>query len=182
MKFSFVILATFFFFQNPQALAVPHESSTIAIAGPSQLATDAGERVARQGGNVVDVAVTTALTLSVTSPYYAALGGGGFSLVHINGKTEVLDFREVAPKKMGPESYKKMVSIWCAKDRQTAMTDAKARRKVEEATCNNPIESQYKLGQKLGVNGTPALILSNGELVPGYLPAKRLISILEKKD
>ncbi|MCK5521663.1 MAG: DsbC family protein [Thiomargarita sp.] len=82
---------------------------------------------------------------------------------------------------VGSESYKKMVSIWCAKDRQTAMTDAKARRKVEEATCNNPIESQYKLGQKLGINGTPALILSNGELVPGYLPAKRLISILEKK-
>jgi len=79
------------------------------------------------------------------------------------------------------DTYKKMVSVWCAKDRQTAMTDAKARRKVEEATCNNPIESQYKLGQKLGVNGTPALILSNGELVPGYLPAKRLISLLKEK-
>ncbi len=82
---------------------------------------------------------------------------------------------------VGSDTYKKMVSIWCAKDRQTAMTDAKARRKIEEATCNNPIESQYQLGQKIGVTGTPALVLSNGELVPGYLPAKRLISILEQK-
>ncbi len=82
---------------------------------------------------------------------------------------------------VGSDTYKKMVSIWCAKDRQTAMTDAKARRKIEEATCNNPIESQYQLGQKIGITGTPALFLSNGELVPGYLPAKKLISILEKK-
>jgi thiol:disulfide interchange protein DsbC len=82
---------------------------------------------------------------------------------------------------VGSETYKKMVSVWCAKDRQAAMTDAKARRKVEKATCNNPIDSQYQLGQKLGVNGTPALILSNGELVPGYLPAKRLISLLKEK-
>ncbi len=81
---------------------------------------------------------------------------------------------------VGSPTYKKMVSVWCAEDQQKAMTDVKARRKVKEANCNNPIEDQYKLGQELGVTGTPALVLSNGELVPGYLPAKRLIARLEK--
>ncbi len=81
---------------------------------------------------------------------------------------------------VGSKTYKKMASVWCAEDKQKAMTDAKARRKVTEAKCNNPIEDQYKLGQELGVSGTPALVLSNGELVPGYMPADRLISRLEK--
>jgi len=81
---------------------------------------------------------------------------------------------------IGSGTYKEMVSVWCAEDQQQAMTDAKARRKVKPAKCNNPIASQYELGQKIGVNGTPALVLSNGELVPGYLPAKKLIALLEQ--
>lgn len=97
------ILALTFSFS---AGAVPLETSQIAIAGPSQIATDIGEQVALAGGNVVDTAVATALALSVTSPYYAAFGGGGFAVVAIDKKLEVLDFREVAPKKMGPDSYK----------------------------------------------------------------------------
>ena len=81
---------------------------------------------------------------------------------------------------IGSKTYHKMVSVWCAEDQQKAMTDAKARLKVKEAKCNNPVERQYKLGQELGVSGTPALVLSNGELVPGYMPADKLISRLEK--
>ncbi|RKZ41053.1 MAG: hypothetical protein DRQ49_06340 [Gammaproteobacteria bacterium] len=81
---------------------------------------------------------------------------------------------------IGSGTYKKMESVWCAEDQQKAMTDAKARRSVKPAKCNNPIASQYELGQKIGINGTPALVLSNGELVPGYLPTKRLIALLEQ--
>jgi thiol:disulfide interchange protein DsbC len=76
-------------------------------------------------------------------------------------------------------TYNKMVSVWCAKDQQQAMTDAKARVAIEEATCNNSIKAQYELGQSIGITGTPALVLSNGELIPGYRPAKQLISLLK---
>lgn len=34
--------------------------------------------------------------------------------------------------------------------------------------------------KKMGVRGTPALLLSNGDLLPGYVPPKRLVSLLEK--
>ncbi len=78
-------------------------------------------------------------------------------------------------------TYKTMVSVWCAADRQQAMTDAKARIKVKSAKCKNPVKDQLELGQSIGITGTPAMVLSDGELVPGYMPAKNLISLLEKK-
>ncbi|MBE9563149.1 MAG: DsbC family protein [Proteobacteria bacterium] len=82
---------------------------------------------------------------------------------------------------VGSGTYNDMVSVWCAKDRQQAMTDVKAGKEIKKAECNNPVADQYNLGQSIGISGTPALILSDGELVPGYLPAKKLIGYLEQK-
>jgi thiol:disulfide interchange protein DsbC len=82
---------------------------------------------------------------------------------------------------LNSNTYKKMQSVWCAEDKQQAMTDAKARREIKEAKCENTIAQQYELGQSIGVTGTPALVLSDGELVPGYVPAKQLISFLRQK-
>ncbi len=79
------------------------------------------------------------------------------------------------------KTYQTMVSVWCAKDRQAALTEAKARRKVEEASCDNPVAKQLELGQRIGVTGTPALVMEDGELVPGYVPAERLIMFLTQK-
>jgi len=40
--------------------------------------------------------------------------------------------------------------------------------------CENPVIAHYTLGQEIGVNGTPAIVLDSGELWPGYLPANEL--------
>jgi gamma-glutamyltranspeptidase/glutathione hydrolase len=53
----------------------------VAIASVSQLAADAGARVAREGGNAVDAAVATTLVAGVTSPAMTSLGGGGFATI-----------------------------------------------------------------------------------------------------
>ncbi|MDM8567672.1 thioredoxin fold domain-containing protein [Candidatus Halobeggiatoa sp. HSG11] len=82
---------------------------------------------------------------------------------------------------VGSGTYNEMVSVWCAKDKQKAMTDAKAGQEIDKAECNNPVADQYKLGQRIGISGTPAIVLSDGELVPGYLPAARLINYLDQK-
>ena len=76
-------------------------------------------------------------------------------------------------------SYQKAVSVWCSKDQQTSMTKAKAGENVPEANCDNPIESQFLIGQRLGVTGTPALFLDDGTLVQGYRPAKELATMLD---
>lgn len=40
--------------------------------------------------------------------------------------------------------------------------------------CAAPIESQFKLGHQVGVRGTPAIVVEDGRLFPGYLPADAL--------
>jgi thiol:disulfide interchange protein DsbC len=82
---------------------------------------------------------------------------------------------------LGSETYNKMVSVWCAKDPQQAITDAKARRHVPTQTCDNPVRKEYELGKSIGISGTPALVLSDGELVPGYVPAAKLVEYLQQK-
>ena len=63
-------------------------------------------------------------------------------------------------------------SVWCAKDRQKAMDLAKARKEVPKVSCaSNPIAREYALGQSIGIQGTPAVILGNGQMIPGDQPA-----------
>lgn len=91
----------------PRAEAIPAEGHQMMIAAPSPYAVQVGKEVIGLGGNVADVAVAVGLTLAVTSPYYAALGGGGFALVKMGKEVKVLDFREVAPQATGPDFYLK---------------------------------------------------------------------------
>jgi thiol:disulfide interchange protein DsbC len=81
----------------------------------------------------------------------------------------------------GSESYKKAVNVWCAKDRQQAMTDAKAGKEVAAQTCKNPVEEHLELADVMGISGTPALILPDGELLPGYVPADRLRAMIDEQ-
>jgi thiol:disulfide interchange protein DsbC len=64
----------------------------------------------------------------------------------------------------------KLVSAWCAKDRQAAISKLKKLENIPNATCDNPVAAHFELGGRLGVNATPALLLPNGALVLGALP------------
>ncbi|MGV8843496.1 MAG: DsbC family protein [Pseudomonas sp.] len=78
---------------------------------------------------------------------------------------------------VGSHGYNGLVSVWCAKDQQAAMTQAKSRKELPAGTCDNPVAQQYQLGQLLGVNGTPAIILADGQMIPGYRPAAELAKL-----
>lgn len=80
---------------------------------------------------------------------------------------------------IGSASYEKFVSVWCADDQQTALTEAKAGAEPEPRQCDNPIAEQYQLGIALGVTGTPAIMTSDGQLIPGYVPPATLRERLE---
>nr|WP_315853235.1 bifunctional protein-disulfide isomerase/oxidoreductase DsbC [Alteromonas oceanisediminis] len=75
---------------------------------------------------------------------------------------------------LNSEGYQDMVSVWCAENPQKAMTDAKLGDSVTPAKCANQVAEQYRFGQKIGVTGTPNIIMPNGTVVPGYQPAKML--------
>lgn len=80
----------------------------------------------------------------------------------------------------GAADMKKTISVWCAEDRQDALDTAKAGGEVEDKTCDNPIKQHLQLARELGVRGTPAIILETGELLPGYVPADKLVAEIRK--
>ncbi len=82
---------------------------------------------------------------------------------------------------IGSKAYDKAVTAWCSKDRKQALTDLKNGKKLPEKHCKNPVADEYRLGQMLGVNGTPYMVLENGEAIPGYIPPKRLAKYLSQK-
>ncbi len=79
---------------------------------------------------------------------------------------------------VGSDSYRKIVSAWCAEDRRTALTDLKAGRTIPSKSCANPVAAQFDLGRQVGITGTPAIITEDGRLYPGYMPAAQLAATL----
>lgn len=83
-------------------------------------------------------------------------------------------------EQLHPTAQAQMEKIWCAKDRVKALDDYKKKRIIPDSPkCDNPVAEQVKIARKLGVNGTPAIFLENGEQIAGYLPADSLIKRIE---
>ena len=76
------------------------------------------------------------------------------------------------------ETHYKMISTWCADDPKAMLTSAKRGGAVPELVCDNPIARHYQLGREVGVTGTPALVLEDGTILPGYVPADTLAGYL----
>ncbi|SEL98932.1 DsbC family protein [Halomonas caseinilytica] len=84
---------------------------------------------------------------------------------------------------MDSPGARELQEVWCADNSSEALSAAFRDESLEsDATCDNPVEEQYHLGLELGVQGTPAIILPDGRLVPGYVPAERLAAMLGLKD
>ncbi len=79
----------------------------------------------------------------------------------------------------GSDSYNKAVSVWCADDRNAALTAAKKDKSVPTKICDNPIDKHMKLAEDFDVKGTPMIVTERGNILPGYLPAKQLVEALE---
>lgn len=78
------------------------------------------------------------------------------------------------------ESFYKAERVWCAADRHAALTNAKKTGNITgNKDCKNPVLDEYNIGMAIGVRGTPALVLDDGELFPGYQPPDRLAQILD---
>ena len=77
------------------------------------------------------------------------------------------------------EGFKELRSVWCSEDAAKALTTAKSGSNVAYRLCDNPIEAQFDFGRQVGVTGTPAIILSNGTMIPGYQPPEQLEQLLK---
>ncbi len=95
-----------------------------------------------------------------------------------------IEVRYVFWPRSGPhtDSWLKAEKVWCSKDRNTALTLAKAGNPVEGEVCEEtPLIEHYKLGREVGLRGTPAIVTEHGRLISGYLPAPQLAAELERE-
>lgn len=76
------------------------------------------------------------------------------------------------------ETYRRAVAVWCATDQKKAISTAKAGGQLEMKNCKNPVEQHQQLGQEVGVQGTPTIVVDDGRIVPGYAPAAEIIAAL----
>lgn len=75
--------------------------------------------------------------------------------------------------------YNDLMNVWCAKDQQEALTEAKSGSNTTAVKgCSALVAEHYQLGQSFGVTGTPAIILEDGTMIPGYQPAAALSAAL----
>ncbi len=90
---------------------------------------------------------------------------------------EGIEVRYLLYPRNGPasKSWSTSEDVWCAKDRNEALTAAKQDRGFETSKCDASIVgSHYVLGRDVGLSGTPAIVLEDGTLIGGYVPPAQL--------
>ena len=77
-------------------------------------------------------------------------------------------------------SWTKAEQVWCSTDRNDALTRAKLGQDLTAKPCNNnPVARSYALGQDFALDGTPAIVLADGEMIPGYAPPDVLLKQIQ---
>lgn len=85
---------------------VPVTAKNGIVVTEQHLASEAGLKILKEGGNAVDAAVAVGYALAVTHPCCGNLGGGGFMLIHqAKGKDTFINFREKAPGRATSKMY-----------------------------------------------------------------------------
>ncbi len=77
---------------------------------------------------------------------------------------------------LGSESWQKAQDVWCAKDRNAALTSAKRGDLLPHRECDaSAVATGYRLGEAFRLDGTPMIISAEGYQIGGYLtPAEML--------
>ncbi|MTD37180.1 bifunctional protein-disulfide isomerase/oxidoreductase DsbC [Erwinia sp. CPCC 100877] len=90
--------------------------------------------------------------------------------------------RYLAFPRQGPQSQaeRDMKSIWCTSDPRKAFNGAMKGEKTAAASCDIDLTRHYTLGVQFGVQGTPAMVLSDGSLISGYQGPKELKAFLDQ--
>ncbi len=90
-----------------------------------------------------------------------------------------VEVRYVAFPRQGLDSPgdQQLQAVWCSKDRKGSLEKLMSNKDVEAPKCANPVSKQFALGQSIGVSGTPAIVLADGQVIPGYQPAAQVAKL-----
>ena len=83
-----------------------HAKNKGLVVSAHPLASEAGAKMMKMGGNAYDAVIATQIALAVVYPQAGNIGGGGFLVgVKNNGEKFTIDFRETAPEKASKDMY-----------------------------------------------------------------------------
>ncbi|WNL39403.1 DsbC family protein [Halomonas sp. PAMB 3232] len=140
-------------------------------------AVPASERFVYRG--VDEPRATVVVFTDPTCPYCERLHE---SVPELNERGIAVHYLAFPRAGMDSDAARTLERAWCSDNRSEAMTRAQSRESVSGEICDNPVADQYQLGMQLGVTGTPAIILPDGQLVPGFVPPDRLVGMLGLDD
>ncbi len=96
-----------------------------------------------------------------------------------------ISVRYAAFPRSGPNTptWETMEAVWCSQDRNEALTRAKLGEAVvgPQGCATTIVHSDYRLGEQMGVQGTPMIVLEDGGAIGGYMPPEQLIQALEQR-
>lgn len=83
---------------------------------------------------------------------------------------------------LNSKAEKDMQSIWCTGNRKQSFDAAMRGDDISPASCKTDISKHFQLGVQFGVSGTPAIVLENGMMIPGYQPPKEMAAMLDAQE
>lgn len=93
------------FFCNSLAAEIPVFDNGV-VSSASEIASNVGIDILKNGGNAIDAAVGAGFALAVVYPQAGNIGGGGFMVIHLkDGTNTSIDYREKAPLLSSREMY-----------------------------------------------------------------------------
>ncbi|MCX8031340.1 MAG: DsbC family protein [Thermodesulfovibrionales bacterium] len=96
-------------------------------------------------------------------------------------RSDIVFYNKMFPLKIHPEAYDKSKAIVCEKSLEL-LENAFDKKPIPKAKCDTTaIDDNIKLAEKLGITGTPTIILPDGRVIPGYKDAKSLKELIDKK-
>jgi thiol:disulfide interchange protein DsbC len=120
-----------------------------------------------------DPKYTVTVFTDVDCPYCRKLHSQIAEYNHLGIRVRYLLYPRTGPN---TSSWTKAEQVWCSTDRNEALTRAKLGEDLKaKSSCDNPVARSYALGQDFALEGTPAIILPNGEMMAGYLPPDALL-------
>lgn len=99
----------------------------------------------------------------------------------VETRKDIAFYIKLFPLPIHPESKEKSKAILCNKKSYKLLDDAFAGKKLPKSDCEaKEIDENLKLGNSLGINGTPTIIFTDGRVLPGYMEAAKLIEMIDK--
>ncbi|MCL4537133.1 MAG: thioredoxin fold domain-containing protein [Nitrospirae bacterium] len=96
-------------------------------------------------------------------------------------RKDIVFYIKLFPLKMHKDAYWKSKSIVCNKS-LNMLEDNFENKPIPKTDCDTKeIDNNIKLAESLGITGTPTMIMPDGKIYSGAMPADKLIEMINRK-